>query len=147
MPGQQMLAQLWTCRAGPCTLLSHPGIMASALQQMLDLPAACKRCANLNNATLPQRSAQGMTGHAPWSTERQGGAEVWTAAGQAGQDLTALAFEEAGLQCAVGTSEGLCAIFDLRAPKPLAIKDHMYGEPIRSVQFHQLPGESGVGHY
>ena len=46
----------------------------------------------------------------------------------------------------MGTSEGLCAIFDLRAPKPLAIKDHMYGEPIRSVQFHQLPGESGVGH-
>ena len=36
------------------------------------------------------------------------------------------------------------AIFDLRAGKPLAVKDHMYGEPIRSVQFHQLPGDSGV---
>ena len=70
--------------------------------------------------------------------------EAGRGAGQAGQDLTAVGFEEAGLQCAVGTSGGLVAIFDLRAPKPVAVKDHMYGEAIRSVQFHQLPGESGL---
>lgn len=62
---------------------------------------------------------------------------------QAGQDLTAVAFEEAGLQCAVGTSQGLVGVFDLRAAKPLAIKDHMYSDAIRSIQYHQLPSDSG----
>ena len=62
---------------------------------------------------------------------------------QAGQDLTAVAFEEAGLQCAVGTSQGLVGVFDLRASKPLAVKDHMYSDAIRSIQYHHLPGDSG----
>ena len=66
---------------------------------------------------------------------------LWCA--QAGQDLTAVAFEECGLQCAVGTSQGLVAVFDLRAAKPLAVKDHMYSDAIRSIQYHQLPSDSG----
>ena len=62
---------------------------------------------------------------------------------QAGQDLTAVAFEGAGLQCAVGTSQGLVGVFDLRAAKPLAVKDHMYSDAIRRIQYHQLPDDSG----
>ena len=44
-----------------------------------------------------------------------------------GEDLTALRFDDTGMNVAVGTSNGLVGIFDLRSQKPMIVKDHMYG--------------------
>ena len=53
-------------------------------------------------------------------------------------------FDGGGLQCAVGTSNGLVALYDLRMSRPTAIRDHMYGEPILDIKFHQVPGSAGM---
>ena len=37
---------------------------------------------------------------------------------------------------AVGTSNGLVALFDLRATRPRLVKDHMYSAPILDIKFH-----------
>lgn len=50
-----------------------------------------------------------------------------SAAGAPGDELTALRFDEGGLNVAVGTKGGLVALFDLRSQRPLLVKDHMYG--------------------
>lgn len=62
---------------------------------------------------------------------------------QAGQQLTAVRFDGSGLQCAVGTSGGLVALYDLRMSKPTAVRDHMYGQPIRDIKFHQPASSAG----
>ena len=61
---------------------------------------------------------------------------------QPGEELRALRFSESGLHCAVGTSNGLVAVFDLRSSKPTVIKDHMYDAPIVDIKFHTPPGGS-----
>lgn len=63
---------------------------------------------------------------------------------QAGEGLTALRFDDGGLQCAVGTSNGLVALFDLRASRPSIVKDHMYGAPIRDIKFHTIDSIAGT---
>ncbi|XP_063771488.1 nucleolar protein 10 [Pseudophryne corroboree] len=40
------------------------------------------------------------------------------------------------LHMAVGTSTGQVLVYDLRSSRPLIVKDHQYGLPIRSIQFH-----------
>lgn len=40
------------------------------------------------------------------------------------------------LQMAVGTSTGQVLLYDLRSTRPLIVKDHQYGLPIKSIQFH-----------
>ena len=40
-----------------------------------------------------------------------------------------------GLSMAVGTSTGQVLLYDLRSSKPLLVKDHMYGLPIKKVVF------------
>ena len=40
------------------------------------------------------------------------------------------------LQFGVGTSTGQILLYDLRSSKPLLVKDHMYGLPIKDVVFH-----------
>lgn len=45
---------------------------------------------------------------------------------------------------AVGTSEGVVGVFDLRSSRPLVSKDHMYGAPIVDIKFHQ-GGMDGLG--
>jgi hypothetical protein len=54
----------------------------------------------------------------------------------AGAQLTALRFDEGGLQLAAGTSSGLVGLWDLRQRAPLLVKDHMYGAAIRDIKFH-----------
>jgi hypothetical protein len=66
------------------------------------------------------------------------------AAGAPGEALTAVRFDGAGMQAAVGTSNGLVAIFDLRSSRPLLVKDHMYGDPIRDIKWH-VSGAGGAG--
>ena len=62
---------------------------------------------------------------------------------QPGDGLTAVRFDDAGLHAAVGTSGGRVALFDLRSPRPLLVKDHMYGAPIMDVKFHAPHREAG----
>lgn len=49
--------------------------------------------------------------------------------------ITSLAFRDA-LNCAVGTSTGHVLLYDIRSCRPLLIKDHYYGIPIKKVSFH-----------
>jgi len=59
-----------------------------------------------------------------------------TAAGAAGAQLTAVRFDDGGLQLAAGTSSGLVGLWDLRQRRPLLVKDHMYGAAILDIKFH-----------
>lgn len=64
---------------------------------------------------------------------------------QAGEQLTAVRFDDTGLGCAVGTSGGLVALFDLRAQKPLVVKDHMNGQRITDIKFHAAGHDGSIG--
>lgn len=50
--------------------------------------------------------------------------------------ITALKFQ-GGLNLGVGTSTGHVLIYDIRSNKPFVVKDHMYGLPIKCIDFHQ----------
>ena len=62
---------------------------------------------------------------------------------KAGEGLTALRFSNSGLQCAVGTQNGLVALFDLRSSRPSIVKDHNYGAPIKDIKFHTTGSMAG----
>ena len=62
---------------------------------------------------------------------------------QADAELTAVRFDDTGLHCAVGTSNGLVALYDLRSSRPLLIKNHMYGDKIIDIKFHSAYGSNG----
>ena len=49
--------------------------------------------------------------------------------------ITSLAFRDA-LNMAVGTSTGHILLYDIRSSRPLLVKDHLYGTPIKSLMFH-----------
>ncbi|XP_059488662.1 nucleolar protein 10 [Neocloeon triangulifer] len=49
--------------------------------------------------------------------------------------VTALKFKD-GLHFGVGTASGQVLLYDLRSSRPLLIKDHMYGLPIKCLEFH-----------
>lgn len=49
--------------------------------------------------------------------------------------ITALKFQ-GSLNLGVGTSTGHVLLYDIRSSKPFLVKDHMYGLPIRSIDFH-----------
>ncbi|KAI6714878.1 hypothetical protein JHW43_002532 [Diplocarpon mali] len=59
-------------------------------------------------------------------------ARIGILAGQRGE-VTALDFSRSGESLAVGTSEGLVQLFDLRKPVPLLQKDQGYGYPIKTL--------------
>ncbi|GLI68720.1 hypothetical protein VaNZ11_013206, partial [Volvox africanus] len=67
------------------------------------------------------------------------------AAGAPGRQLTALRFDESGLHVAVGTDNGLVALYDLRSQRPLVIKDHMYGGRIVDIKFHSYGADASAG--
>ncbi|CAD1472939.1 unnamed protein product, partial [Heterotrigona itama] len=50
--------------------------------------------------------------------------------------VTSLKYQ-AGLTLGVGTSTGQILLYDIRSSKPFLIKDHMYGLPIKNIEFHQ----------
>lgn len=50
-------------------------------------------------------------------------------------ELTSVRFDNSGLQLAAGTNDGLIALFDLRSPHPVVVKDHYYDSPIHSLHF------------
>lgn len=49
--------------------------------------------------------------------------------------VTALTFRDA-LTLGVGTATGQVLLFDLRSDRPLLVKDHLYGLPVKRVAFH-----------
>ena len=49
--------------------------------------------------------------------------------------ITSLAYRD-GLNMAVGTSTGHILLYDIRSSRPLLVKDHLYGTPIKSLIFH-----------
>ncbi|KAI9316836.1 WD40-repeat-containing domain protein [Dichotomocladium elegans] len=51
--------------------------------------------------------------------------------------VTALKFREDGLTMAAGTSTGHTLLYDLRSSVPFLVKDHQYGLPIKSINFHE----------
>lgn len=60
--------------------------------------------------------------------------------------MTALEFS-GSLGLSVGTATGQVLLYDLRSDKPLRVKDHMYGLPIRDVAHsgeHVLSMDSSV---
>ena len=66
---------------------------------------------------------------------------------QPGEGLTALRFSDSGLQCAVGTQNGLVALYDLRSSRPSIVKDHNYGAPIKDIKFHTTGSMAGAPMY
>ncbi|XP_076220571.1 nucleolar protein 10 lethal (2) 34Fd [Nomia melanderi] len=50
--------------------------------------------------------------------------------------VTSLKFQ-GGLTLGVGTSTGQVLLYDIRSSKPFLTKDHMYGLPIKNIEFHQ----------
>jgi len=53
-----------------------------------------------------------------------------------GGEISTLQFRKDGLVMGAGLSTGQVALFDLRMSSPLKVKDHQYGEPIKSIHFH-----------
>jgi ribosome biogenesis protein ENP2 len=49
--------------------------------------------------------------------------------------VTSLSSKLDGLSLAVGTSTGHTLLYDLRSPKPYAMKDQGYGLPVKKVQW------------
>jgi ribosome biogenesis protein ENP2 len=62
-----------------------------------------------------------------------------TSSGYPGE-VTSLCFDSAGMRMCAGTRGGNVALYDMRSSKPLFIKEHQYGLPIHTVQFHSGSG-------
>eukprot|EP01135_Chromosphaera_perkinsii_P005224 Nk52_evm7s326 gene=Nk52_evmTU7s326 len=56
-------------------------------------------------------------------------------------EVTTVRYGHDGLSMAVGTSSGHVAMYDIRSNKPLFIKDHQYGFPIKDIKFHEKSGK------
>eukprot|EP00667_Euglena_gracilis_P004841 EG_transcript_4866 len=59
------------------------------------------------------------------------------------EEVTALKFDDDGITMAVGTSNGLCCLYDLRNNRPRVVKDHNYSEPINTIEFFRRDGDAG----
>lgn len=56
-------------------------------------------------------------------------------AGQLGLSVTAISSRTDGLSYAIGTSTGHTLLYDIRMPRPFAIKDHGYGLAVKNVSW------------
>ncbi|KAL7486540.1 hypothetical protein ACHAW6_012147 [Cyclotella cf. meneghiniana] len=55
-------------------------------------------------------------------------------------EVTSICFNSSGVHMCAGTKGGNVALYDMRSSKPLFIKEHQYGLPIHTVQFHDGSG-------
>jgi ribosome biogenesis protein ENP2 len=55
-------------------------------------------------------------------------------------EVTSLCFDDAGMRMCAGTRGGNVALYDMRSSRPLFVKEHQYGLPIHTVQFHSGSG-------
>ena len=51
-------------------------------------------------------------------------------------EVTSLCFDDSGMRMCAGTRGGNVALYDMRSSRPLFVKEHQYGLPIHTVQFH-----------
>ena len=72
----------------------------------------------------------------PRSRQRVGRLDCVMQSEEAEGEVTSLAYRD-GLNFGVGFSNGIVMLYDLRSPKPLLIKDHMYGLPIKKMVFQK----------
>jgi ribosome biogenesis protein ENP2 len=56
-------------------------------------------------------------------------------------EISALQFDTEGLIMTAGTSSGHCMVYDLRSSKPLMVKEHQYGLPIKAIKYHSAAGK------
>ncbi|KAI9143116.1 WD40-repeat-containing domain protein [Paraphysoderma sedebokerense] len=55
-------------------------------------------------------------------------------------EITKLSYRNDGLHMGIGTNQGQVLLFDLRHPAPVVVKDHQYGFPIKTIEWHDLSG-------
>lgn len=55
-------------------------------------------------------------------------------------EVTSVAFDHSGMYLAAGTKGGCVGLYDMRSSKPLHVKEHQYGLPIHTLQFHKGSG-------
>lgn len=55
-------------------------------------------------------------------------------------EVTSVCFDPSGMKMCAGTRGGNVALYDMRSSNPLFIKEHQYGLPIHTVQFHAASG-------
>jgi len=58
--------------------------------------------------------------------------------------VTSLAFDSSGMKIVAGTSNGCVSLYDMRSSQPLFTKEHRYGLPIHTVQFHKGRGSGNL---
>ncbi|KXZ56503.1 hypothetical protein GPECTOR_1g450 [Gonium pectorale] len=110
---------------------TSPAVNACGICPAHGLFAAAGEDGQLECFDLRQRTAVGLL-------------DAAAAAGAPGEQLTALRFDDSGLHVAVGTTNGLVALYDLRSQRPLVIKDHMYGSRIVDIKFHSYGADSSA---
>jgi ribosome biogenesis protein ENP2 len=66
----------------------------------------------------------------------RGGFPEGGAAGGFPGEVTSLCFDDSGTRMCAGTRGGCVALYDMRSSRPLFVKEHQYGLPIHTVQFH-----------
>jgi len=55
-------------------------------------------------------------------------------------EVTSVCFDPTGMKMCAGTRGGNVALYDMRSSNPLFVKEHQYGLPIHTVQFHGASG-------
>ncbi|KAL7546972.1 hypothetical protein ACHAWF_010293 [Thalassiosira exigua] len=55
-------------------------------------------------------------------------------------EVTSICFDRTGMHMCAGTRGGNVALYDMRSSRPLFVKEHQYGLPIHTVQFHSGSG-------
>lgn len=59
--------------------------------------------------------------------------------------MSSLEYDVDGLTYGVGTSSGHCLLYDLRSSRPLVVKEHQYGLPIKCIRFHGMSRKVSAG--
>ncbi|GFR41480.1 hypothetical protein Agub_g2171, partial [Astrephomene gubernaculifera] len=110
---------------------ASPAVNACGVSPSHGLFAAAGEDGQLECFDLRQRTSVGLL-------------DAAAAAGAPGEQLTALRFDDSGLHVAVGTGNGLVALYDLRSQRPLVVKDHMYGSRIVDIKFHSYGADASA---
>jgi ribosome biogenesis protein ENP2 len=56
-------------------------------------------------------------------------------------EITALRFDDSGMNLCIGTNNGQVLTYDIRAGAPYFAKDHRYGTAINSIKYHESSGK------
>ena len=56
------------------------------------------------------------------------------------KEISSIAYDASGLYMAIGTGNGLVALYDVRSSRPLFVQEHKHGSSIHTVRFHSSSG-------